>query len=132
MCGTPEYIAPEVILCKGHNKSVDYWSFGVLLFEMLIGHPPFYGDNNFTVFEKILATQVVYPPDLDADARDLIARLLVADPEQRLGGRGGPEELQRHKFFHGMDWAKLYAKQIPSPMRLFAAALPPPPIFKDF
>jgi serine/threonine protein kinase len=76
-------------------------------YEMLVGTPPFYGDSNFTVFEKIINTVPAYPPDLDPHARDLIEKLLVAEPTRRLGGIAGVEEVQAHPFFYGIDWAKL-------------------------
>eukprot|EP01102_Stenamoeba_stenopodia_P009380 TRINITY_DN2760_c0_g1_i1.p1 TRINITY_DN2760_c0_g1~~TRINITY_DN2760_c0_g1_i1.p1 ORF type:complete len:720 (+),score=92.39 TRINITY_DN2760_c0_g1_i1:491-2650(+) len=113
MCGTPEYIAPEIILTKGHGRGVDWWSLGVLLFEMLAGHPPFYGDSNYTVFERILQRMLTMPTHLNPQAKDLIEQLLVREPSKRLGcGEGGAEEVKRHPWFHGIDWDGLHRSAV--------------------
>jgi serine/threonine protein kinase len=113
MCGTPEYIAPEVILSKGHGTPADYWSLGVLIYEMLAGHPPFFGDSNHTVFEKILQTRPHYPSDFDPLARDLVERLLQPDPERRLCSL---EELKQQPWFQGVQWDLLPLRLQPGPI----------------
>nr|KAG5685907.1 hypothetical protein BaRGS_005416 [Batillaria attramentaria] len=113
LCGTPEYLAPEIILSKGHNKAVDWWSLGVLIFEMLVGYPPFYADNPFGIYEKILAGKVEWPKHIDLVAKDLIKKLLVQDRTRRLGNmKNGAEDIKRHKWFKGVDWDTVPARKL--------------------
>ena len=69
LCGTPEYLAPEIILSKGHNKAVDWWSLGVLIYEMLVGYPPYYAENPFGIYEKIIAGKTEWPKHIDLVAK---------------------------------------------------------------
>jgi hypothetical protein len=117
VCGTPEYIAPEIILQKGHTVAADYWSLGILLFEMLSGEPPFQGENesenHMEIYEKALALDFEFPEYFSPESKDLISRLLTVKPQDRIGNSvQGIQEIKRHPFFRDVDWEGLFNKQL--------------------
>jgi serum/glucocorticoid-regulated kinase 2 len=122
-CGTPEYIAPELLESQGYTKTVDWWTLGVLLYEMMVcnsnaprhsslihrtilqtGLPPFYDENVNAMYQRILTDPLNFPPDMPSEARSVMTGLLQRDPSRRLGANGG-EEIKRHPFFAKyIDW----------------------------
>ena len=98
MCGTPQYLAPEIIQVDGHDKAVDWWALGILIYEMLVGFPPFFDDNPFLIHQKILNEKIKWPRKINFAAKDLIEKLLVRDKSKRLGSTNdGSEQVQNHK-----------------------------------
>ncbi|KAG8187609.1 hypothetical protein JTE90_029609 [Oedothorax gibbosus] len=118
-CGTPEYVAPEVILNKGHDTSADFWSLGVLLFELLTGTPPFTGPDPMRTYNIILKgiDIVEFPRTISRNAANLIKRLCRDNPTERLGyQKGGIKELQKHKWFDGFNWEGLSNRNLEPPI----------------
>ncbi|XP_019436737.1 PREDICTED: probable serine/threonine protein kinase IREH1 isoform X1 [Lupinus angustifolius] len=107
--GTPDYLAPEILLGTGHGYTADWWSVGVILFELLVGHPPFNAEHPQSIFDNILNRKIPWPAvpeEMSPEAQDLIDRLLTEDPDQRLGARGA-SEVKQHVFFKDINWDTL-------------------------
>jgi protein kinase A len=121
LCGTPEYLAPEIILSKGHDKGVDYWAFGVLIYEMLVGRSPFYsyGTDQVSLFKRIVQVKYAFPAGvLHEDAQDVIERLIVRRQSNRLGCLSrGDCDVRDHVWFSIIDVHRLLKKQIPAPWK---------------
>ncbi|KAJ7220493.1 kinase-like domain-containing protein [Mycena pura] len=115
-CGTPEYIAPELLESQGYTKTVDWWTLGVLLYEMMTGLPPFYDENVNTMYQRILTDPLNFPPDMSPEARTVMTGLLQRDPAKRLGAHGS-DEIKKHLFFAKIDWNRLLLKKYPPPFK---------------
>jgi len=111
-CGTPEYLAPEVLAGQGYGKAVDWWSFGSLLYEMLTGLPPFYSQDVQEMYRKIMSDKLVFPDYVTADARSLLEQLLERDADKRLAE---PNLIKRHPFFKTLDWELQFQKKVRPP-----------------
>ena len=117
-CGTPEYLAPEVVTSEGHGRGVDWWSLGTLIYEMMNGLPPFYDPNMTEMYKKIMNSPLNFPSFFSANAKDLLSKLLERNPEKRLGsGEGDVEEIKAHPFFETIDWEKLYNRDVETPFK---------------
>ncbi|XP_042830903.1 ribosomal protein S6 kinase alpha-3 isoform X1 [Panthera tigris] len=117
-CGTVEYMAPEVVNRRGHTQSADWWSFGVLMFEMLTGTLPFQGKDRKETMTMILKAKLGMPQFLSPEAQSLLRMLFKRNPANRLGaGPDGVEEIKRHSFFSTIDWNKLYRREIHPPFK---------------
>ncbi|NWZ04830.1 KS6A3 kinase, partial [Agelaius phoeniceus] len=117
-CGTVEYMAPEVVNRRGHTQSADWWSFGVLMFEMLTGTLPFQGKDRKETMTMILKAKLGMPQFLSLEAQSLLRMLFKRNPANRLGaGPDGVEEIKRHAFFSKIDWNKLYRREIHPPFK---------------
>nr|KAF6467560.1 ribosomal protein S6 kinase B2 [Rousettus aegyptiacus] len=117
-CGTIEYMAPEILVRSGHNRAVDWWSLGALMYDMLTGSPPFTAENRKKTMDKIIKGKLVLPPYLTPDARDLVKKFLKRNPSQRIGGGpGDAADVQRHPFFRHINWDDLLARRVDPPFR---------------
>uniref|UniRef100_A0A673H8W4 cAMP-dependent protein kinase catalytic subunit alpha-like n=1 Tax=Sinocyclocheilus rhinocerous TaxID=307959 RepID=A0A673H8W4_9TELE len=117
LCGTPEYLAPEIILSKGYNKAVDWWALGVLIYEMAAGYPPFFADQPIQIYEKIVSGKVRFPSHFSSDLKDLLRNLLQVDLTKRFGNlKNGVSDLKNHRWFATTDWIAIYEKKIDAPI----------------
>jgi len=117
-CGTPEYLAPEVLDDNDYGRAVDWWGVGVVMYEMMCGRLPFYSRDHEKLFEMILMKNVQFPSDLSVNAQNILRGLLDKDPLRRLGGRvDDADEIMTHPFFATINWQDLYDKKIPPPFK---------------
>ena len=118
ICGTIQYIAPEVFIDKGYDKMVDWWSLGCLIYEMFVGKLAFNIKNNTNLSLDLYNKKLKFPRHMDEDAQDLINKLLVVDPKKRLGyGANGSDKIKKHPFFEGINWDEVWNKQIIPPFK---------------
>jgi len=113
-CGTPEYLAPEIVTGAGHDKAVDWWSLGILLYELTVGIPPFYSQNVNEMYNKIQHGVLRFPPFLTDPCKQIIVALLNRDPKKRLGSEADIEDIKEHAFFEDIDWDRMMAKEYTS------------------
>uniref|UniRef100_A0A8C4GUN9 Ribosomal protein S6 kinase n=1 Tax=Dicentrarchus labrax TaxID=13489 RepID=A0A8C4GUN9_DICLA len=117
-CGTIEYMAPEILTRSGHNRAVDWWSLGALMYDMMTGSPPFTAENKKKTIDKILKCKLNLPPYLTIDARDIIKKLLKKNPAQRLGSsKPDCADIQKHPFFRHINWDDLLSKRVEPPYK---------------
>ena len=118
LCGTPNYLAPEIILNKGYNYSVDFWSLGIILYEMLVGKDPFYSHDPMLIYQNILINKLKFPKIIDRDAKTLINYLLVADPHKRYGClKNGVNDIKNHRLYNDFRWKRLSDFSLAAPFK---------------
>lgn len=112
-CGTPEYLAPEVLEDNDYGRAVDWWGLGVVMYEMMCGRLPFYNQDHEKLFELILMEEIRFPRTLGPEAKSLLSGLLKKDPTQRLGGGSeDAKEIMQHRFFANIVWQDVYEKKV--------------------
>ncbi|XP_050440041.1 cAMP-dependent protein kinase catalytic subunit alpha-like [Adelges cooleyi] len=118
MCGTPQYLAPEIILLKGYGKAVDWWALGVITYEMVIGRLPFESDTDRRMYKKITTGHYKVPASFSSDLVDLTENLLQVDLTKRYGNlKNGTEDIKKHRWFRTIDWLALFNRTMESPFR---------------
>lgn len=133
LCGTPEYLAPEIILSKGYNKAVDWWALGVLVYEMAAGYPPFFADQPIQIYEKIVSGKVRFPSHFSSDLKDLLRNLLQVDLTKRFGNlKNGVNDIKMHKWFAATDWIAIYQKKVDAPFHPKCKGPGDPSNFDDY
>eukprot|EP00111_Clytia_hemisphaerica_P017028 TCONS_00050473-protein len=116
LCGTPEYLAPEIILSKGYNKAVDWWALGVLIYEMAAGYPPFFADQPIQIYEKIVSGKMRCPSHFSHDLKDLLKALLQVDLTKRYGNlKNGVADIKNCKWFSSTNWLHIYNRKLEAP-----------------
>ena len=116
VCGTPDYLAPEVLLNKGHSTSADFWTLGIFLYEMLVGYPPFIGQDTMSTYQKIIAGKYSFPKFVDAHGKLLVKNLLQADLTKRFGNlKDGVDDIKKSSFLLHIQWDALLRREIPAP-----------------
>nr|XP_032805466.1 cGMP-dependent protein kinase 2-like isoform X4 [Petromyzon marinus]XP_032805467.1 cGMP-dependent protein kinase 2-like isoform X4 [Petromyzon marinus] len=131
-CGTPEYVCPEMIVNRGHDRGADCWALGVLVYELLAGVPPFSGTDPMKTYNAILwgMERVHFPNEVGKRAEDIIRRLCRQNPSERLGNqKHGVGDVRKHKWFQGFDWESLRSNQLASPLKREVSG---PTDFKNF
>ena len=116
LCGTPNYLAPEIILNNGYSFSVDFWSLGIIFFEMLMGKDPFNNKDPIIIYQNILTNNKKFPKIIDRDAKTLINHLLVAEPKKRYGClKNGVNDIKNHRFYNDFQWDRLWECALEAP-----------------
>ncbi|XP_043388462.1 cAMP-dependent protein kinase catalytic subunit alpha isoform X4 [Chelonia mydas] len=116
LCGTSEYLAPEIILSKGYNKAVDWWTLGIFIYEMVAGYPPFFTDQIMKLYEKIVSGKFQFPAYFSFDLRGLLRNLLQVDLTKRFGNlKNGVNDIKNHRWFATTDWIAIYQRKVEAP-----------------